>query len=63
MTAALHQFIRHLRGFAADQRGGIAIEYAILISMVLVALLGIATLSDVANTVNVTFERASSNMK
>jgi Flp pilus assembly pilin Flp len=43
---------RLVAAFARDERGATAIEYGILASMIMVALVGMATLADVSSAQN-----------
>lgn len=46
---------RTLRRFGGDRRGAVAIEYAILIVMITIALVGIATLTTFVDQLKATF--------
>ncbi|WP_237153232.1 Flp family type IVb pilin [Oryzibacter oryziterrae] len=44
--------LRLVSAFARDERGATALEYGILASMIVVALAGISTLSEIADAQN-----------
>ncbi len=49
--------------FRKDGRGATALEYGILMMMIGVALLGLSTLTNVANKENATFNAITDNLK
>lgn len=63
LTTGISRFKSCLRAFSADSRGATAIEYSILISMIIVALVGISSLTGVAQNLNDTFNYAAGYMK
>jgi pilus assembly protein Flp/PilA len=60
MTKVKSHALRLLRSFAHDDNGAVAVEYGILLLMVAIALLGMSTLSNVANSQSNTFNYISS---
>jgi len=52
-----------LRSFARHNGGAVAIEYGLLLMMVGVALVGMASLSDVSNHLNNAFDLLANTIK
>jgi Flp pilus assembly pilin Flp len=63
MAKATSHFLRLTQAFASADRGAVAIEYGILLMMVAIALLGMASLSNVANSMSNTFNEVSSMLR
>ncbi|TDP80939.1 Flp family type IVb pilin [Oharaeibacter diazotrophicus] len=56
-------FRRTIRRFAGDRRGAVAVEYGALLLMIVVALLGLSTLSSVSDKENDTFNTISDALR
>ena len=50
------------RRFGRDERGAVAVEYGVLMVMILAAILGIGSLSNIANKQGSTFNQISDVM-
>jgi Flp pilus assembly pilin Flp len=61
-AALLRLFGNSARSFRRDERGGVAVEYGVLMVMILAAILGIGSLSGVANKQSATFNQISDVM-
>jgi Flp pilus assembly pilin Flp len=61
-AALLRLFGTSARSFRRDERGGVAVEYGVLMVMILAAILGIGSLSGVANKQSATFNQISDVM-
>jgi len=54
---------RTIRRFACDRRGAVAVEYGALLLMIVVALIGLSTLSGIADKENETFDSISDALR
>jgi len=53
---------RRLNDFLRDDRGATAVEYGIIVMMIGLALLGMMSLTDVANQIGNTFNHVSDTL-
>lgn len=53
---------RALARFLADRTGAVALEYGILAVMIVIALVGIVTLSTIADNLSNTFDQISATL-
>lgn len=59
-TGALRRTIRR---FAGDRRGAVAVEYGMLLLMIVIALVGLSTLTSVSESENATFNTISDALR
>jgi Flp pilus assembly pilin Flp len=57
------RFIAVLARLSCDRRGAVAIEYGLLAAMIAVALIGIVSMSGIADNQSETYNRLSDAMK
>jgi Flp pilus assembly pilin Flp len=62
MPTAVARLKRIGQRFSRDDRGAVAVEYGVLMVMILAAILGIGSLSGVANKQGATFNQISDVM-
>lgn len=62
MPTAVARLKRIGQRFGRDDRGAVAVEYGVLMVMILAAILGIGSLSGVANKQSATFNQISDVM-
>ena len=62
VAALLNRIATCARGFGRDERGAVAVEYGVLMVMILAAILGIGSLSNIANKQGSTFNQISDVM-
>jgi Flp pilus assembly pilin Flp len=58
-AASMNRFGAAVRRFAREEGGAVAVEYGVLLVMILVAIVGIGSLSNVANKQGATFNEIS----